>query len=95
MTPTEGRRLVGPSAARNSVLTYQTAAWRVPGTTRFDSRPANDFLARADFIAPDPVPARPVEAQAEAQALPRWIIVTLGAGVAAVTGALMGGALSL
>jgi hypothetical protein len=81
-------RRTGP---RDALAAYQVAAWRAPGTTRFDSRPANDFLARADAIAPrtlSVVPPKP-------RPVSRWIIVAIGAGVAALLGALLGGSLSL
>ena len=77
--------------ARSRALNaYQTAAWRAPGQTRFDSRPANDFLSRAEVIAPayraEPVAAEP---------MPGWIVVVVGGVVAALLGVLLGGALAV
>ncbi len=97
MTPTDGQRPpLRPGAIRDAVSAYQAAAWRAPAATRFDSRPANDvatndFLARADAIAPLTLSAAPVPMEP----LPRWMIVALGAVVAALLGALLGGAMSV
>lgn len=82
--------------ARKGIEAYQAAAWRAPAATRFDSRPANDiaandFLARADAIAPRTISAEPVAAEP----MPRWLIVAIGAGIAALMGALLGGALAV
>ena len=74
-----------PCAVRDAVTAYQTAAWRAPGATRFDSRPANDFLSRTDAIAPTTYRVQP-----EVEELPRWIIVVIGAVAAALMGALLG-----
>jgi hypothetical protein len=79
-----------PEGVRSAVEAFQAAAWRSPAATRFDSRPANDFLSRADAIAPVTF-----ESQPEVEELPRWIIVVVGAAVAALLGALLGGALSV
>ena len=79
-----------PGAVLDAVTAWQTAAWRAPAATRFDSRPANDFLARADAIAPVTF-----EVQPEVEELPRWIVVVIGAVVAALLGALLGGMMSV
>lgn len=91
MTPTDGRRPLRPGAIRDAVSAYQTAAWRAPAATRFDSRPANDFLARAEAIAPHIVSAEPVQMEP----MPRWIVIAIGAVAAALLGALLGGAMSV
>jgi len=91
MPSNDGYRPVRPSAMRDPLAAYQIAAWRAPGTTRFDSRPANDFLARADAIAPLTLYAAPVDSEP----LPRWILVVVGGVIAALLGALLGGALHL
>ncbi|MCA3717331.1 MAG: hypothetical protein IM674_03660 [Brevundimonas sp.] len=84
-----------PAGARTALEAYQAAAWRAPAATRFDSRPANDFVAndflsRADAIAPqstpDPMQMAP---------MPRWLVVLIGAIIAAVMGGLLGGALAV
>lgn len=80
-----------PGAVRDALNAYQTAAWRAPGQTRFDSRPANDFLARAEVIAPRPYTVE----QPVMEPMPRWLIIAVGAMVAALMGALLGGMMSL
>ncbi len=80
-----------PTAARDAVSAYQAAAWRAPAATRFDSRPANDFLARADAVAPRAM----VADAAPMEPMPRWLIIAIGGVVAAILGALLGGAMSV
>lgn len=80
-----------PSALRDGIEAYQTAAWRAPAATRFDSRPANDFLAQAEAFAPVTIAAEPVVMEP----MPRWLVVAIGAVVAALLGALLGGALAV
>ncbi|MBX9707513.1 MAG: hypothetical protein K2X61_06235 [Caulobacteraceae bacterium] len=87
-----GRR---PQGVRTAIEAYQAAAWRAPAATRFDSRPANDFaandfLTRADLIAPQSTPA-PVQMEP----MPRWLVVVIGGVIAAIMGALLGGALAV
>ncbi|MDP3406438.1 MAG: hypothetical protein Q8S03_17235 [Brevundimonas sp.] len=90
MTPNPHEQPGRPSQARDALTAYQVAAWRAPGATRFDARPANDFLARADAIAPRTLSARPVEADP----LPRWVVVAAGAVVSALLGAVLGNLLA-
>lgn len=78
-------------AARDALSAYQTAAWRAPGASRFDSRPANDFLARADAVAPQQTPTQPIEIAP----MPRWVPVFIGMVVAALLGGVLGGVMSL
>lgn len=80
-----------PGAVRDALTAYQAAAWRAPGVTRFDSRPANDFLSRADAVAPTTFGVQP----AEVEEMPRWIVVAIGCVVAALLGALLGGMMSV
>lgn len=80
-----------PGAVLDAVTAWQTAAWRAPAATRFDSRPANDFLARADAIAPVTFEIQP----AEREDMPGWIVVAIGCVVAALMGALLGGMMSV
>ena len=87
-----GRR---PQGVRNAIEAYQAAAWRAPAATRFDSRPANDFaandfLSRAEAMAPQSTPG-PVEIEP----MPRWLVIAAGGIIAAVMGALLGGALAV
>lgn len=86
------RRIESP---RKGIEAYQAAAWRAPAATRFDSRPANDFatsdfLTRAERIAPQATPG-PVQMEP----MPRWLIVAIGAAIAALLGAMLGGALAV
>ena len=90
---TQGPR-TRPGAVQDALNAYQAAAWRAPGQTRFDSRPANDFLARAETIAPRTFAIQPAQ-PAEMEPLPRWVIVALGAVFAALMGALLGGMLAV
>lgn len=80
-----------PGAVRDAVTAYQTAAWRAPAATRFDSRPANDFLSRAEVIAPTTYNVQP----AQMEEMPRWIVIAIGAVVAALMGALLGGMMAV
>jgi len=91
-TPEFGRR---PQGVRTAIEAYQAAAWRAPAATRFDSRPANDFaandfLTRAEIIAPRVTPG-PVQMEP----MPRWLVVVIGGIIAAIMGALLGGALAV
>lgn len=58
----------------------ETAAWRAPSATRFDSRPANDAETQA---------------QIEAAVMPRWLLIAGGAVAAALMGAALGGMLAV
>ena len=66
----------------------ETVAWRAPSSPRFDGRPANDWAAasRAEV-------ARPITDTAGSEEIPRWIILLGGAFIAAILGALLGGAM--
>ncbi|WP_428151972.1 hypothetical protein [Brevundimonas sp.] len=95
VTQGQGPRM-RPGGVRDALNAYQTAAWRTPAATRFDSRPANDvrandFLSRADAIAPTTFGIQPTEMEP----LPRWIVVAVGCVVAALMGALLGGMMSV
>ena len=84
-----------PAGARTALEAYQAAAWRAPAATRFDSRPANDFVAndvltRAGTVAPQSTPT-----PMEMTPMPRWLVVLIGAIVAAILGGLLGGALAI
>ena len=78
-----------PGAVKDALSAYQTAAWRAPGQTRFDSRPANDVRSRVEVVLPTVHSINPSEE------MPRWVIIAVGAVVAAIMGALLGGMLSL
>ena len=80
-----------PGAVKDALSAYQTAAWRSPAQTRFDSRPANDFRSRAEVIVPTVHSIHP----SVSEEMPRWVIIAVGALVAALMGALLGGMMSL
>jgi len=73
-------------------LRAQTSAWRSPTATRFDGRPANDFLARAEALVPMRIyravvaPAGPSDAG--------WTTFLVGAVIAGLLGGLVGGLMS-
>lgn len=83
MTLSPSRRLEAGRAYGRSVDAFETVAWRPPSATRFDSRVAND-------IAPE---AEPMSEMAEG--VPAWLTITLGGVIAALMGALLGGALHI
>lgn len=58
----------------------ETAAWRAPSATRFNSRPANDAE---------------IQIQGDTAVLPRWFVVIGGGAAAALMGAALGGMLAL
>ena len=88
--------LAGTVAAfspRATVEAYQTVAWRAPGATRFDGRPANDFLARAEALVPTRIYQAPAR---EPQNAPAGLFTfAVGALIATVLGALLGAVLSV
>jgi len=76
--------------ARNADRAYRKAmdardavAWRAPGVSRFDSRPANDTGSveptMREFVSD----------------LPPWVTIVAGGVAAAAMGALLGGALHI
>lgn len=80
---------------------YQVAAWRAPGTTRFDSRPAND-VAGEEFGSDE----GPVSTDAVVQTdhspravtrrpIPGWAFFVLGAATAGLVGGAIGMVLAL
>lgn len=72
--------------AYRSVDAFGTVAWRAPEPRRFDALPANEWH--------DTVSA-PLVGTETWEGMPRWLGVAVGCVVAAVLGALLGGALSL
>jgi hypothetical protein len=84
LSPTPpARRLEGVRVYGRAADAFETVAWRPPSATRFDTRVAND-----------PVPPEPTLKELVAD-LPGWVTVVAGGVVAALMGALMGGALAL
>ena len=84
-----------PPSARTATEAYQTAAWRAPAASRFDGRPANDFLARAEAILPTRIYRAAPLVTPESNGPAGWITFLVGACVAALLGALVGGVLSV
>ena len=82
MTPS--RRLEARRAYGRAVEAFEPVAWRLPSAGRFDSRVANDLAPRQD----------PAFAEMT-DGIPGWLTVVLGGVVAALAGALMGGALHI
>jgi hypothetical protein len=70
-------------AYRKAMDTRDAVAWRAPGVSRFDSRPANDTGASEPTLK---------ELLTD---LPPWVTIAAGGMVAAAMGALLGGALHI
>lgn len=81
MTP--ARRLEGVRAYGRAADAFETVAWRPPEPRRFDPRVANDP------VAPEPTLKELVAD------LPGWVTIVAGGVVAALMGAMLGGALSI
>ena len=81
MTPI--RHLEGVRAYGRAADAFETVAWRPPSAARFDTRVANDP------VVPEPTVGEVVAA------LPGWATVVAGGVVAALMGALLGGALQI
>lgn len=84
MTLTPSRRLEARRAYGRSVDALESVAWRPPSPARFDNRVANDLA---------PEPERSLSEMADG--MPAWLTITLGGVVAALMGALLGGALHI
>ena len=84
MTLTPSRRLEARRAYGRTVDAFETVAWRPPSPARFDSRVAND-------ATPEPEPTL----LEMADGMPAWLTIALGGVVAALAGALLGGALQI
>lgn len=80
MTPS--RRAHGYRAYGQAAESFGTVAWNPPSPRRFDSRPANDPLLRPNMVE-------------EWQGLPGWAHILGGGLVAALLGAVVGGALHI
>ena len=77
------RRLDGYRAYGQATDAFDAVAWKAPTAHRFESRAANDS------VHPEPT-LKDVMA-----AMPGWVVVAAGAVVAALTGAMLGGALQI
>ncbi len=84
MTLSPSRRLEASRAYGRSVDAFETVAWRPPSPARFDSRVANDLAPEADHGLSD-----------LADGVPAWLTITLGGIIAALAGAMLGGALHI
>lgn len=84
MTLTPSRRLQARQAYGRPVDAFEPVAWRPPSSVRFDNRVAND-----------PAPDGDPDLSSLSEGVPAWLTIALGGLVAALAGALMGGALSL
>ena len=84
MTITPSRRLEARHAYGRAADAFEPVAWRPPAAARFDSHVAND-------IAPQPEPTF----SEMAAGIPGWVTVIAGGVVAALMGALLGGALHI
>lgn len=76
------RRLEGRRAYGRASDAFETVAWKAPTAERFQNQVAND------------APAVPTLGETM-RSLPGWVVVVAGGVVAALMGALLGGALSL
>ena len=84
MTLSPSRRLEAGRAYGRSVDAFETVAWRPPSPARFDSRVANDLAPEPDRSLSD-----------LADGVPAWLTITLGGVIAALMGAMLGGALHI
>jgi hypothetical protein len=84
MSPmTSARRPEGVRACGRAADAFETVAWRPPSAARFDTRVANDAAT------PEPTLNETIAR------LPGWVAIVAGGVVAALMGALFGGALAL
>ena len=85
MTHSPSRRLEAGRAYGRSVDAFETVAWRPPSPARFDTRVVNDT---AEPEA-EPTLSEMIDG------VPGWVVVALGGVVAALMGAMFGGALHI
>ncbi len=76
------RRLEGVRVHGRAADAFETVAWRPPSSARFDTRVANDTAVEEPAL------------KELVAGLPGWVTVVAGGVVAAVVGALAGGALA-
>lgn len=82
MTPS--RRMDGVRAYDRAADAFGVVAWKAPAARRFESRPAND-----ETHTPEPTFGE------MARAIPGWAVIAGGGIVAALMGAMLGGALHI
>ncbi len=83
MTLTPSRRLEGRRAYERTAEPFNTAAWRSPTPHRFDAHVANDTRNGS------------LSVHNAIEELPAWLHIVGGGVVAALVGALLGGALHI
>ncbi len=77
------RAQAAEKAYRKAADARDAIAWRAPGLSRFDSRPANDTGVEEPTLK---------EIMSD---LPPWVTIAVGGVAAAAMGALLGGALHI
>ncbi len=87
MTLTPSRRLQARQAYGRAVDVFEPVAWRPPSPSRFDVRVANDVTPQVQ-----PAQSGPSELR---DGVPSWVTITFGGLIAALAGALLGGALQI
>lgn len=83
LSATPARRRYAHQAYGRTADAFETVAWRPPAGRRFDHRPANDGYGAGPSL------------RDELAALPAWATVVGGGMIAALIGALLGGALQV
>ena len=84
MTLSPSRRLEASRAYGRSIDAFETVAWRPPSPARFDNRVANDVTSEPETTLSE-----------MADGVPAWLTITLGGIIAALAGAMLGGALHI
>jgi hypothetical protein len=83
-TMTPSHRLHGARAYDRAADAFEAVAWTPPAATRFKTEIADDAPATPDLTVGDMV-----------RAIPGWAVIAAGGVVAALMGALLGGALQI
>jgi hypothetical protein len=84
MTLFPSRRLEASRAYGRSIDAFETVVWRPPSPARFDNRVANDVTSEPETTLSE-----------MADGVPAWLTITLGGIIAALAGAMLGGALHI
>ena len=87
MTLNPSRRLQAHQAYGRAVNAFEPVAWRPPSQARFEPRVANDVTPQIQLAQPRPSELR--------DGVPSWVTITFGGLIAALAGALLGGALHI
>ncbi len=83
LSATPARRRYAHQAYGRTADAFETVAWRPPAARRFDHRAANDGYGAGPSLRDD------------LAALPAWATIVGGGMIAALIGALLGGALQV